>query len=115
MSQNNDSMSKPLKHYRESSDTGSMQDGMKYGNKRINMSNTHVSNNNYSQDLSPTFFADKLSKTGTMEDIKPDSAIRLNLCQWIALGFMNIILLFLFMFLVYQWKTWDVVRLNRYG
>ncbi|TNV75228.1 hypothetical protein FGO68_gene17720 [Halteria grandinella] len=44
---------------------------------------------------------------------KKDSG--LNVCQWIALGFLILTLLFLMAFIGYQAATWNKVRINRYG
>ena len=53
-----------------------------------------------------------MMKAGT---IIPKRSQGMNVCQWVSFGILLLTLMFLFSFIVYQFSTWNKVRVNRYG
>eukprot|EP00347_Sterkiella_histriomuscorum_P019848 403340073 len=98
----------------------------KNANSSQDFTNHIQQNSMVSSDLS--FQQNKLRFSGNASPISRDlaatsnniynqdpSKLRLNICQWISFGFLVLVFLFLFGFLIYQWSTWGKVRINRYG
>lgn len=89
------------------------------------MSEEYKSNNMVSSNLiekkstnaapTTTHYHDKQNKISEFGEVAGTMKQRLNICQWISLGFLVLVFMFLFGFLIYQWSTWTKERINRYG
>ena len=73
-----------------------------------------LDNFNSGYELPPPQYPSQKPSSALGEIIVKDSK-RMNVCQWIGFGILLLTFMFLFSFIIYQAKTWDKVRINRYG
>ena len=71
-------------------------------------------NFNSGVDLAPPQYPQQ-KPSGALGEIIVKDSKRMNVCQWIGFGILLLTFMFLVSFIIYQAKTWDKVRINRYG